>query len=98
MSAELKDAIAQLRAETERLRHRCAALEAVVERQGRRLVALDELAVQVRAMHFWDHSVYEVVPDESFVAVDRDEAVGLLGALAEVDHWRPWHTTVEHTR
>ncbi len=32
------------------------------------------------------------------VAVDRDEAVGLLGALAEVDHWRPWHTTVEHTR
>lgn len=97
MSEELTRVVEELRRECAQLRSRCDALEAVVHRQQRRLDSLDGLAAQVRRTHFWDHSVYDVVPDETFVAVDRAEATELLGALAEVDHWRPWHTTLEHT-
>lgn len=97
MSEELTRRVDDLRREVAGLQRRCEALEMVVGRQQRRLETLDALALQVRRTHFWDHSAYEVVPDESFVSVDRTEATQLLGALAQVDHWRPWHTSVEHT-
>lgn len=97
MTDDTREVIAQLREEIARLNRRCDALEIVVHRQQRRLYPLDALAARVRAVHFWDHSAYDVVPDESFVAVDRTEATDLLGALAEVDHWRPWQTSLEQT-
>lgn len=92
---ETQQALEDLKAEVDRLGRRCAALEAVVARQQRQLSVLDGLAAEVRKVHFWDHSVYDVTPDESWLAVDRVEVLRLLGALAEVDHWKPWQTTVE---
>lgn len=82
-------------ARIESLESRCQGLENKVRRLERQLTALSPLVKATKDLHFWDFSVYEARPDASWLAVDRDEASGLLNALAEVDHWEPWDTRIE---
>lgn len=77
-----------LRQETALLRRRVARLE-------RELVSVAPLINQVKNLAFWDFAPYGVGPDDSWVAVDRGKAMTLMGALAHVDHWNPWATTIE---
>jgi hypothetical protein len=80
-SSDLEALVAKQREEIRRLRRRAARLEAVV--------------AQARQATLWDFSVYEQLPDASWVAIDRDAADGLLLRLEDVDSWRPWQTTIE---
>jgi hypothetical protein len=80
-SSELLALVAEQRAEIRRLRRHAARLETVV--------------AQAREATLWDFSVYEQLPDASWVAIDRDAADGLLLGLEHVDSWRPWQTTIE---
>jgi hypothetical protein len=82
-------------AEIETLRRRNALLEHRVARLERQLASTAPLIEQTRRLAFWDYTPYEVTPDESWVAVDRAKAMALMGALARVDHWDPWGTTIE---
>lgn len=74
---------------------RIAALTARIDQLERQVATLLPVVAAVREALIWDHSAYEVCPDPSWVALDRDSAVALLGALAGADHWRPWTTTLE---
>lgn len=80
--------LATLRQENALLRRRAARLE-------RELSSAVPLIAQARRLGVWDFTSYEVTPDESWVAIDRDKAMALMEALAHVDHWNPWSTTIE---
>jgi hypothetical protein len=69
------------RREIERLRARVRSLEAVV--------------AELREATIWDFSVYEQLPSDSWVAIDREAVDGLLLAAAAVDDWRPWRSPIE---
>ncbi|TKG72565.1 hypothetical protein [Prauserella endophytica] len=77
-----------LRRENALLRRRIARLE-------RELASVSPLVEQVKHLAFWDFAPYQVGPDESWVAVDRGKAAALMAALARIDHWNPWGTTIE---
>ncbi len=81
------DEIAMLRSQVARMALRITELE--------RHLAATAPRRAVRHASIWDFSVYEVVPDPGWVALDRDAAVELLRGLAEIDHWRPWTTVLE---
>lgn len=76
------------RAELEHLRRRVARLE-------RALAHYERIAAAVQAARFWDYSVYESVPDDEWVAIDREDCDRLLHALGFADRWRPWKTILE---
>jgi hypothetical protein len=82
------DELDRLRRENALLRRRTARLE-------RELARVAPLVDEVKNLAFWDFTPYGLEPDDSWVAVDRGAAMTLLGALAQVDHWNPWSTTIE---
>lgn len=88
MSDSPDDELERLRRENTLLRSRVARLEHEV-RTMRPLVA------EAKKLTMWDFTPYQVQPDDTWVAVDRDRATALLAALAGIDHWRPWHTRIE---
>ncbi|MGV9734530.1 hypothetical protein ACWDT5_10580 [Rhodococcus aetherivorans] len=81
--------------ELERLRAEVDRLTRRVDRLDRELAAHRQVADAIRRAQFWDFTPYELVPDGSWIAVDRADAVALLRALAATDHWRPWTHTLE---
>jgi len=82
-------------ARVEALLRENALLERRVARLERRLASTGPLVDRARRLTLWDFTPYEVSPDDTWVAVDRAEAAALMAALAEVDHWEPWATTIE---
>lgn len=85
---ELVTELDTLRRENALLRRRTARLE-------RELASMTSLVDQAKRMAFWDFTPYEVNPDDSWLAVDRDKATALMTALAHIDHWNPWDTTID---
>jgi hypothetical protein len=83
-----EDRLARLEHENELLRLRLDRLEHEVS-------SMRAVVAQVKKLRLWDFTPYGVHPDESWVAVDRTSAAGLLAALAGVDHWEPWTTRIE---
>jgi hypothetical protein len=83
-----EEELARLRHENELLRMRLARLQQEV-------VSMRPLVAQVKRLRLWDFDPYEVMPDGSWVAVDRAGATHLLAALAGIDHWSPWTTPIE---
>lgn len=81
--------------ELEALRRENALLRLRATRLERQLGSTAPLIDQAKRLAFWDFTPYGVSPDDSWVAVDRDKAMALMGALAHVDHWNPWDTTIE---
>jgi hypothetical protein len=82
-------------AELDALRRQNALLRVRLARTERRLASTVPLIEQAKRLAFWDFTPYEVVPDSTWVAVDREKATALLGALAHIDHGDPWGTTIE---
>jgi hypothetical protein len=76
-------------AEVERLQEYIAQLEG-------RLQKYEALAEAVQRSFIWDHTVYEVIPDDQWLSIDRDDCERLLQALAALDRWRPWSTMLEN--
>jgi hypothetical protein len=81
--------------ELHRLRRTNALLRARLERLQHEVDTLRPVVREVKALHLWDFTPYGVVPDDSWVGVDRDSAVRLMRALAGADHWAPWRTMLE---
>lgn len=77
------------------LRRENALLRSRVARLERESAAMRELVAQAKRLQLWDFTPYQVRPDESWVAVDRESATRLLAALAGIDHWDPWHSRIE---
>ena len=73
--------VTEQRAEIRRLRRHIERLEAVV--------------AEARQATLWDFTVYEQLPDPTWVAIDRETAGRLLLSLEDVDDWRPWRSTIE---
>lgn len=79
--SETEALIAEQQRELARLRARVRSLEAVV--------------AELRQAAIWDYSLYEQLPDASWVAVDREAVDRLLLAAGAVDDWRPWRSPIE---
>jgi hypothetical protein len=75
-------------ADDEHARRRLRALQDRVDK-------LEQLADTVRQSTVWDYSVYDDVPDERWLAIDRDHYDQIIQALAAVDSWRPWERPLE---
>lgn len=86
---------AAVAAELDALRRQNALLRSRLARAERQLASTRPLVEQAKRLAFWDFTPYEVVPDATWVAVDRGKATALMGALAHIDHWDPWGTTIE---
>ena len=84
-----------LTARIDALRRENALLEHRVARLQRQLASTAPLVEHVRRLAFWDFTPYEISPDDTWVAVDRGKAAALMAALAHIDHWNPWGTTIE---
>lgn len=82
-------------AELEALRRENALLHSRIARLEREAAALWTLVAQTKRLKLWDFTPYQVLPDESWVAVDRASATRVLAALAGIDHWDPWHSRIE---
>lgn len=82
-------------AELDALRRENALLRLRTARLERQLLSAAPLIHQAKHLAFWDFTPYGLRPDDGWVAVDRDRATALMGALAHVDHWSPWGTTIE---
>lgn len=82
-------------AELEALRRENALLRLRTARYERELASTATLVEQAKRLACWDFTPYEIAPDDDWVAVDREKAMALMGALAYVDHWNPWGTTIE---
>lgn len=85
----------ELTARIDALRRENALLERRVARLQRQLAGTAPLVEHVRRLTFWDFTPYEISPDDTWVAVDRGKAAALMAALAHIDHWNPWGTTIE---
>jgi hypothetical protein len=81
--------------ELRRLRKSNELLRARVNRLEHEVGTLRPVIREVKSLRLWDFTPYGVVPDDSWVGVDRDGAVELMRALAGADHWTPWHTRLE---
>lgn len=77
------------------LRRENALLRLRVDRLERELSEATPLIEQAKHLSVWDFVPYEVTPDDSWVAVDRDTMAALMAALARIDHWNPWGTDIE---
>lgn len=77
------------------LHREIALLRLRIDRLERQLSSATPLVEQAKHLSFWDFTLYEVTPDDSWVAVDRTKAMSLMGALAGIDHWNPWGTGIE---
>lgn len=53
------------------------------------------LAKVVQEADFWDFSLYETVPDDTWVAIDRRDYQKILAMLGQLDETRPWESTIE---
>jgi hypothetical protein len=84
----LAEQLQAARSEIDHLRRRVARLE-------RALAHYERIAVAVQTARFWDFSVYESIPDDEWVAIDREDCDRLLHALGFADRWRPWKTILE---
>lgn len=60
-----------------------------------RLDRLQALVEVVRQASVWDHLVYDAIPDEQWLAIDRDDYERILAVLAGVDSWDPWGQPLE---
>jgi hypothetical protein len=74
---------------------RAQAVQAELERLRLRLAKLEALADTVQRAAIRDHNVYGEIPDEDWLAIDRDDVGRIVAVLAEIDRWRPWSTTLE---
>ncbi len=81
--------------ELDDLRRENALLRLRIDRLERERSSTAPLIEQAKHLSFWDFTPYEVTPDDSWVAVDRAQAMSLMGALAGIDHWNPWETGIE---
>lgn len=72
-----------------------AALRRHLTRLERRVAKLEALAEAVQEAEIRDYTVYDEVPGEEWVAIDRDDVARVLAALAEIDRWNPWATVLE---
>lgn len=77
-------------------------LEALIRAQQReigRLHAhvqrLEAVIGELRQAAIWDFTIYEQLPDPSWVAIDREAVDRMLLAASEVDDWRPWQSIIE---
>jgi hypothetical protein len=77
------------------LRAECALLRLQSARLRRQLDAALPVLAALADARIWDFAPYEVELDADWVAIDRDDAQRLMGALAANDHWRPWRRMLE---
>lgn len=55
----------------------------------------EHLASAVIKAEFWDYSVYEEQPDDSWVAIDRKDYDRILQSIHFIDQVKPWKSSME---
>lgn len=54
-----------------------------------------KLASTLIDAEIWDYSVYEEIPDEKWVAIDRNDYDLILQYLHQLDQCKPWKSSME---
>ncbi|TFB75417.1 hypothetical protein E3O06_06245 [Cryobacterium glaciale] len=88
MSENTREATLLLRRENALLTERIKRLEGEI-------ATMRPVIAQVKRLKIWDFTPYRVELDDSWLALDRVNAVELMQALAGTDHWSPWHSRIE---
>ena len=81
--------------ELESLRRENSMLPWKVRRLEREAASMQPVVAVVKRLKIWDFTPYGVIPDDSWLALDRASATELMRALAGTDHWRPWQSRIE---
>lgn len=85
----------QLRKREQYIHSQMTELYKKVERQEEKLKKYQSLASIVQEADVWEYSIYNEIPDDSWVALDRRDYMKILQALSELDELRPWKSTIE---
>lgn len=72
-----------------------AYLREQVRRLRRRVADYEELARTIERAETWDYTLYDQLPDDRWVAIDRRDLWAVLQRLASVDRWAPWRGRLE---
>lgn len=81
--------------EVRRLRKQNELLLARMNKLEHEVATMRAVIAEVKHLHLWDFTPYAVIPDDSWLGIDRVSALNLMRALAGTDHWEPWHTRLE---
>lgn len=65
------------------------------ERQSKLIEKYRLLARIVHQAETWEYSIYDEVPDDTWIALDQQDYEKMKQALAELDELQPWKTTIE---
>lgn len=65
------------------------------ERQSKLIEKYRHLVKIVQQAEIWEYSIYDEVPDDTWVALDQQDYEKMKQALAELDELHPWKTTIE---
>ncbi|VEF46595.1 Uncharacterised protein [Bacillus freudenreichii] len=66
-----------------------------VEQQEKLIEKYRSLAKVVQEAEIWDYSIYDEVPDDTWVALDQTGYEKMKQALSELDELQPWKTSIE---
>ncbi|MDJ0349583.1 hypothetical protein [Cryobacterium sp. PH29-G1] len=81
--------------QTDLIRRENILLTEKVARLEREIATMRPVIAEVKRLKIWDFTPYGVSLDDSWLALDRVNAVELMQALAGTDHWSPWHSNIE---
>lgn len=87
-AADEAGALADARREIDRLRQKVRRLE-------RSIARYESLAEAAQRARIWDYAVYEQVPNDEWLAIDREDCERMVRALGQTDRWRPWRVLLE---
>ncbi|RST77195.1 hypothetical protein D4T97_001475 [Siminovitchia acidinfaciens] len=66
-----------------------------VEQQEKLIEKYRILAKVVQEAEIWDYSIYDEVPDDTWVALDQTGYERMKQVLSELDELQPWKTSIE---
>lgn len=55
----------------------------------------ENLASAVIHAEFWDYAVYEELPDDGWVAIDRKDYDRIMQCIHQFDQIKPWKSSME---
>lgn len=70
-------------------------LERKIERQEKLIEKYKYFAKRVQDAEVWEYAIYDEIPDDTWIALDHENYIDIMKALADVDKLQPWKSTLE---
>ncbi|WP_240374122.1 hypothetical protein [Bacillus piscicola] len=66
-----------------------------VEYQEKLIEKYKHLTACIYESETWDYSIYDEIPDDTWIALDKKDHEKIMKSLSELDEIRPWKSPIE---